>query len=234
MIDIGSCLKFAIERLKKNPVFYVLGFFIIFAAQEGLGAVARSCMFGLLSLIELLPEDLEAADQIRGLVAFFGAMVCSIVVGLLLAPLWVGYVKGIRREIDGGLGEISDLVSEFRNFLPIVLNYSVAFGVLLGGFLCCILPGLLLWPLPFISFYFLAGGQTSGIEAYKSAWRLLWKNPIIVLLSFLTALLGLTGLFACCIGVLVTAPIAWTAQCMLIQQAIDRDRKPLEPPALPS
>ena len=228
VIDSDICFKFARERLKANFTFYLLGFFIYSTASQALGAVPQ-VLAQMLLAAEPSTEDVGVI-----IVGVGGIVALSFLLSLPLMPVWVGYTKGIRKEVVGqGDGELSDLFSEFRNSIPVVFNLLLASTVVIFGFLCLVIPGFLLMPLPSLTAYFLAGGQTSGLDAFKSAWSLLWRNPVLILWTFVFGIIAMLGLIACCVGVYVSCPFALAAYCKMIQQAIDASRERREPPPLP-
>ncbi len=228
VINSEICFKFARERLKANFTFYVLGFFIYSMAQQALGVVPQ---FLAQMILAAEPSTEDVGFIILGVGGF---VALSFLLSLPLMPLKVGYTKGIRKEVVGeGSGELTDLFSEFRNSIPVVFNLVVAGAVVMLGFLCLVVPGLLLMPLPYLTAYLLAGGQTSGLDAVTSAWSLLWKNPVLILWTFVFGIISLLGLLACCVGAYVSFPFALAAYCKMIQQAIDAGLELREPPPLP-
>ncbi len=223
MIDFGSCFSYGIEKLKQNPAFYLVGALIVAGVLLALNLIAQGFGFIVGFAAGLLAGVMHLNSTATTIVAAIIGGIIGLLIGLLIAPVLVGFFKGIRKEYEGGTAEIGDLFSAFSMTGPCLLNYAVATLAIVIGLLCCIIPGFLVAPLTFMTVFFLAKGQTQGLEAFKSAWELLKKNPIIILWSLILHLFVAAGVLLCGVGVLVTFPIAASAMYKMFQQALGED-----------
>lgn len=223
MINFGGCLDFGIKRLTKNPVFYIVGFVVLMLVQVGLSQVGQGisfvwgCFLGV--LFRLVGVNSDAA-QICAAVS--GGLI-GVLVGALVAPFYVGYLKGIRKECQGITAQVEDVFSGFAGVTSICGNWLLCALVTLVGFVFCVIPAFVLWPMGIITSYFLARGQIEGLTAFVNAWNLLRKRPILILWFNVLALFSILGIFVCCVGALFTMPVAMAAMCKLVEQALDED-----------
>jgi uncharacterized membrane protein len=202
-IDLKKALSFAWERLRANPVFYVLGLFIAFMAFS----VISSAVVGPIAFASFVLNIFSG--KLAHLIDCISAALLFVLKCLVLAPLFIGYLKGIRKEYEGGEATIADLFSGFQNYASVIVFSAVMGLMLLAGFAFFILPGLLLCPVFSMGLYYFAEGETGsfGLDAIVKAFKS-WSIglELAALVVFLAA--GLAGLLLCCVGLLVTAPLA--------------------------
>ncbi|HBC87596.1 MAG TPA: hypothetical protein DCZ94_11620 [Lentisphaeria bacterium] len=223
MIDIGSCFNYGIEQIKKNPAFYIGGILVVMGISIGINLVAQGFSFIWGLAVGFLSHSLNLDGSIGGILAMGGGAIIGIVLGFLIAPFFVGYFKGLKKEYEGGTGEIGDVFSGFGIMVPSILNYAVANLVVVAGFICCIIPGILLSPIIMMTVFFLAKEKTDGLTAVKSSWGLLKKNPIIILWYYILTIFGMLGLILCIVGIVITVPISLAAMYKMFQQALGED-----------
>ena len=228
-IDIGGCFNYGIEKFKQNMTFYVVGFLAIVGISIGINIIAQVLSFCWGFAVGLIGSKIHLGEMSVKIIAGTGGYIIATLLGILIAPFMVGYYKGIRKEYEGGTAEITDVFSAFDITMPCLLNYAVANLIIIAGVICCVIPGILLSPLMNLSIFFLAKGETQGLNALKRSWETLKKNPILILWTIVLGLFAGLGLLACCVGILATAPIAMCATYKLFQQAIGEDNLPVEP-----
>jgi len=219
MIDIGSCVNYGIDRVKQNPAYYVAGTLILVLAQLVINLI--SGMLGAVwgFFVGTLSHMVDLPNVVMRLLAHSGGMVIGTIVGIIIAPLWLGFYRGIRQEADGGKAELGVIFSVLSDPIPALLNYGAATIIVFVGFLCCFIPGILLSPLPWLVLCYLAIDVCDGFEPIKRGLCLIRDQPIIILWGIVLGLLAMIGLLACCIGILVTFPVAACAFFQMFRQA---------------
>lgn len=176
-VDIGACLSNGFERVKNNPLFYIVGFLIF--------------VFG-------------------GAISF----------QILSGPLMVGYMRGMMKEDRGQRAEIGDVFSGFNDFVPALIAHLVGGLIVAVGFFLCVIPGLLILPLVWLSLYAVAAGDKDGINAIKTSWNIVMNNMVtLALAAFVFGLVGMLGALACGIGQFFTIPVAFAAIYRMCQIA---------------
>lgn len=144
--------------------------------------------------------------------------------GLLFGPLWVGHQRTILKQRRGESVSISDLFSGFENKTAIA---SILGGILIPaivgfGYLCCIIPGIILAPLMTLGLYPITLGSDDGIAAIRTGWQQISANMVgLAIATSMIGFVGMIGVLACGIGLFVTLPIAFGALVTLAQQAND-------------
>jgi len=106
-----------------------------------------------------------------------------------------------------------------NNFIPIMLNYALTVIIVSVGFLFCIIPYFLLLPMIPLTLFFLAQGETAGIESVKKSFETLKTNPVLILWTLLFMIFSGLGILLCCVGVFITGPIAAISIYLVIAQA---------------
>jgi hypothetical protein len=96
--------------------------------------------------------------------------ISGIGVGLLAGPMFVGYMRMIKIEDDGGQIEIADVFKGFDSFVPALLAVLVGSIIVSIGYMLCILPGMLLMAIIPTAAYLVATGENDGIAALKRWW----------------------------------------------------------------
>ena len=141
-VDIGQCVSYGIDSLKKQLGFQVLSGIII-----GIGI--------------------------------------SFSFGVLYGPLFVGYYRAMAKMDAGQTPEIGDLFSGFDQFLPSFLVWFLVSILTAIGFLFCIVPGLLLFPLLPVCLCVVARGEKDAIAAIKVGWNAFSSNLVMAVLALI-------------------------------------------------
>jgi hypothetical protein len=228
-IDIGACFSFGIERFKQNMTFYIVGTLIVAGISFGINMAAQALSmvwgFAVGIIMRILQIDGDIAGVVAGILGGLGGMAIGMAFGLLTIPFFIGFFRGIKKEYEGGKAEIGDIFSAFNIFIPSIINYAVANLVVFLGFLCCIIPGILLSPIMGLTIFYLAKGETEGLSAFKKALATLKSAPILILWNLVLSLFAVCGVIACFVGLFATAPIAAAAMYMLFEQATQTETK---------
>jgi len=142
--------------------------------------------------------------------------------GLLAGPMFVGYMRMIKIEDDGGQIEIADVFKGFDSFVPALLAVLVGSIIVSIGYMLCILPGMLLMAIIPTAAYLVATGENDGIAALKRAWVAVKANLVGAFLCMLVlVIVGNMGLILCFVGVIVTLPIALIGIYHMAKQLTD-------------
>ncbi len=138
-IDFGKAFSFSIERLKTNPLFYIVGGLIVFGINFFVSLIGNIFTFIFTFFVELLIKIFrlhgEGARIITSLVTGLGSMMIGMILGFVIAPVFVGFLKGIKKEYEGKEAEIGDIFSALNMALPAMLNYAVATVIAFLGIL---------------------------------------------------------------------------------------------------
>ncbi len=214
-VDIGACFNYGIEKVRQNPVFYILGFFLVAGIGIGFKLIAQGTGF-IASLV--LQSLIDVSKHSALTFEYIAAGIIGLALSFFLAPFLVGYFRGIKKEYDGGKAEPLDVLLAVDVLSPSVANYAIAILLITAGFVCCIIPGIILAPLAPLTIFFLARGDLQGIDALKKAVEILKKNPVLILWNLVFGITGALGIILCFVGILVTVPISICAMYKLFRQ----------------
>ena len=141
------------------------------------------------------------------------------VCGLRMGPLLLGYFHALAKSDRGESPEVGDIFSQFDKFLPsflVALLVSIAIGI---GYICCVVPGVLLAPLAPVSLYAVYMGEKDPIAAIKRGWRGFQDNFLMAVLTVLVlGIISSLGALACGVGILFTMPMAIAGMYKLSEQ----------------
>ncbi|WP_063814520.1 hypothetical protein [Nocardia fusca] len=188
-LDIGHALSYGLEKFKLNPGPWV--------AVTSLGLI----IYLLVCLVVRVVEPRSAL----GLFVIFAAV---------MAGLWLlqaAMVRGALYETDGyrpGFGSYFYLGSMANAFLTALLAFL---ATTLASALC-LLPGIAVGIGCMFSLHFAIEQGQSPVEAIKSSFLLVLRDPVRVLLLVLTVVVvTVLGLLACGLGLLAAGPVATIA-----------------------
>ena len=134
-------------------------------------------------------------------------VVSSVTFGIAAGPMLVGYFRTMKKDENGGAPDIADLFGAFDAFIPSIV-------VMIALVLVSMVPfaGLLMTPIALIAFSVIADGERDGVAALKRAWAIANTNMAGAIVGILVAhIVGGLGLLACCVGIFVSAPVAYAA-----------------------
>ncbi len=146
----------------------------------------------------------------------------SMTFGILLGPLWVGYLKMVKIDDEGGRAKIGDLFKGFDDFIPALVAGIVSSLIIFAGTILCIIPGIIVAPILPISLYLVANGEKDGVKAVTRAWKALSANLVQAFLgSLVLSVIGMLGFVLCCIGIVLTIPITFIGNYHMAKQLTD-------------
>jgi hypothetical protein len=214
--DIAGCFNYGIEKVKGNPLFYILGFFLLAGIGVAFKLIAQG--FGFVFNVLLLQSVMGVGRKAATIPEYLAASAVGIVLSFFLAPFLVGYFRGIKKEFYGGTAEPLDVLLGVDALTPSVANFAVASIVCLAGSICLVIPGIILAPILGLTVFYLANGEIEGLTAFTKAVGTLKKNPSLILWNLVFGLFAASGLIVCFIGVLVTTPVAICAAYKLFME----------------
>ncbi|MGW5382802.1 hypothetical protein [Nocardia sp. NPDC003963] len=185
-LDIGHALSYGLEKFKLNPGPWV--------AVTSLGLIIYLAFYLVVRVVE--PRS---------------ALSLFVIFAAVMAALWLlqaAMVRGALYETDGyrpGFGSYFYLGSMANAFLTALLAFL---ATTLASALC-LLPGIAVGIGCMFSLHFAIEQGQSPVEAIKSSFLLVLRDPWRVLLLVLTVLtVTALGLLACGFGLLAAGPVA--------------------------
>lgn len=149
-------------------------------------------------------EDFEFNFSMTGLVFQLLSSLASTFLSACLIRLTLDIVDGNEVSIGAMFSRI-----DFLQVLIASILLSIAMTI---GLLLCVLPGLVVLFLTCFTTYFIVGNGEDAITAIKSSVSLVSSNiGNVLLLAVLGFLCFVLGLLACCVGVIVAAPVVGVA-----------------------
>lgn len=200
-------LKFAWTRFTKNPAFYVtfgaITLLVIPIASQLASLIVEAVFAAIGSAGGSYAEVVSLIGQLIGAILF-------VLISLFAAPFYPAFFSGMQVEASGENCPVSKLFKVGSQFLGSLL-IMVACGLIISiGFIFCILPGIILFPLLPISYIYQARG-VDAMAAIGKAFNLMKARPLIILHSLGYMSLGFLGILLCCVGQIATFPIAYAA-----------------------
>ncbi|MDR6405151.1 MULTISPECIES: beta-carotene 15,15'-monooxygenase [Chryseobacterium] len=139
--------------------------------------------------------------------------------GLLLAPLYVGLIYMINKYNTKNPIEFSDLFIGYRQNFVNILIYALISGVISAvAFSLCVLPGFFIYPFLMLGYPILLFENASATDALGKSFNIVKENYGTFLgVTILGFLISMAGLVLCFIGVILTAPfimaVMYSAYC---------------------
>ncbi len=142
------------------------------------------------------------------LVGFMLSILSFIVSSFLLGGLY----RMALKELRGGTASPGEIFGA-TDILPALLGGSLLVGLVTGiGFLLCVLPGLYIAPLLFLTTVIIADNRAGAVDALTQSYNALkgqWLNAF--LFGLVLGIINFVGALLCGLGLLVTIPISIVA-----------------------
>jgi uncharacterized membrane protein len=190
-------------RTFKANIWLMIGAFLLFMVMDG----------GLGVLVELS----DSASRLT-LAALY-------LVGYVLGVFGkLGYTHLALRVVDGEEAAIEDLFSQGRLLVRAVLATIVYVGIVIGGFLLLIVPGII-WCIKFQYYIYAIVDEDAGVmESLKRSSALTRGEKLnLFWYGLLCGLVGLLGALALCVGVLAAAPTVALASAYVYRRLVASD-----------
>jgi uncharacterized membrane protein len=154
-----------------------------------------------------------------GCVPYLGACVNFIIGGAIAVGIW----RAVLGMVDGRAPEVGMMFSGFDQFGDAFLAYLVRFLLVALGYLCLIVPGIILSVMWAFTFPVLAETRLSFWEAMRRSAVLTegyrWRIFLLALACFLVIMLGL---IVVCVGIFIAIPVCVTAFALAYRWLQDR------------
>jgi len=213
-LDFSTVFNHAFENYKKIALYsgLIILVFSIVAAMAFMGIMIA--YFGAESLTKDFIENIEN-QKFTELQLLIQTVAVSLVAGIT-APFGAGFLKmadSADRDIEFN---VSTIFSYYRGpyfaqifvaaFIPALVGTALAnliesFEIVfVGNVISFTISFFMYLSIPLVIF-----GNLTGLEALKSSFIIVTKNPLNIFAFFIIGLIGSAiGFFACCVGVIFT------------------------------
>ncbi|EJL69730.1 hypothetical protein [Chryseobacterium populi] len=203
--DTGSIISHAFE-MYKGVILYAIVAMIIYVIGDSI--LQSITGFNSWNIAEEIRDTDGNVSNFRsyyspGLSLYYSF---SSILGALLSPLYVGLIYIINKYNTKSTVEFSDLFIGYRqNFVNILIYSLIAHVVLRIALAMCGIPFFFVFPFFLLGYPILLFENASATEAMGKAYNIAKDNYGTFLGgSFLGLILSFCGVFACCIGIIVT------------------------------
>ncbi len=199
-----SIIAHAFEMYKGVFLYAVLAIVISFV---GSWLVQLFSGFDSMSLIEEIQSSGGSGRinyfEIPGLSTYYGL---SGLLGILMSPLYVGLLYMISKYNNKNAIQIGDLFIGYKQNFVNILLYSLISSIIISvAFMLCILPGFLVIPLFLLGYPILLFENASFSEAMSKSFNIAKDNyGTFLFISFLGAIISISGIILCGIGIVLT------------------------------
>ncbi len=147
------------------------------------------------------------------------------IVGLMLSAVAIRVAFDV---VDGREVSVGNAFNRI-DFVQVILA-AILVGVLVTiGLMLCILPGIVVLFMTFMTNYFIVGKGQDAITAIKSSFSLVSANfGALLLLALLVFCVMLLGVLACLVGVFVAYPIVTVAAAFTFRYLHGEPIRPLQ------
>ena len=203
--DTGSIISHAFEMYKGVILYAILAMGIYVAASWAIQLISG---FDSMYFAEEMKSGggFGNADiwAIPGLTTYYGL---STLLGLFIAPLFVGFIYIINKYNNKEQIQIGDLFIGYRQNLLNILIYTLIYDVVIAiALMVCVFPVFLVFPLFLLGYPILLFENANAIDAVKKSFNIAKENYGTFLgTGLLGALISISGIVACCIGIIATA-----------------------------
>ncbi|MEO6472847.1 MAG: hypothetical protein ABIR57_12750 [Aeromicrobium sp.] len=211
-LDISVAVKWAWRKFRANTSTLVLNTLVLFVVGIGVYVAAFLIAHSVVPHGSLFLKVDERTGQIDGLGDYFALLgVLYLALFVLVIPLSVlsaGFLRSGLRIADGETPGFFDMFT-VKNAPRIMLtNVLISMGSLVG-MIFCYLPGLAFAVFAGYAIPILIERGLGPVASIEESFRLVKPNFWnAVLVAVVTGVIATVGMFACLIGILVSAPVA--------------------------
>lgn len=155
-------------------------------------------------------EIMTQMMAIPGIKAYYGV---SYLLGLLVYPLYAGFLYIFHKANVGEQVAFSDLFIGFRQNMLQYIIYALISGIAMGiAMMLCFFPVIFVLPLFFLGLPIILFENATAIDAIKKSFDFAKKNYGTLLgVAFISGLIAIAGVIFCGIGIIFTFPIYFAA-----------------------
>lgn len=201
----SEIISHAFNVYKGILLYAVLAMVIYIVASFIIQAISGFNSQNFLEIMKSSDGDLSSYSiwAIPGLKMYYGL---SFILGILLAPLYVGIIYIANKNNLQQPINFSDLFIGYRqNFVNIII-YSIISNIILGiSFALCFIPGFLVLPLLMLGYPILLFENATFMEALTKSINIAKENyGVFFGTTIVGFLISLSGILLCFIGIILT------------------------------
>lgn len=203
--DMGSIISHAFEMYKGVFLYAILAMVIYFLASWLIQLVSG---FDSMSFAEEMQSGGGYGNvdfwAVPGLTTYYGL---SSLLGLFIAPLFVGLIYIINKYNNKEQIQVGDLFIGYRQNLLNIIIYTLIYDIVIAiSAMLCVVPLFFVFPLFLLGYPILLFENANAIDAVKKSFEIAKENYGTFLgAGLLGALISISGIIACCIGIIATA-----------------------------
>ena len=212
----GEAIGVGWRTFKANIWLMISAFLLFMVMDKGLGVLVN----GLGVLVKLS----DGASPFTHAALYLVAVVLGIVGYVLGRFGQLGFTHLALRVVDGEEATIGDLFSQGRLLVRAVLATIVYAGIVIGGFLLLIVPGVI-WGIKFQYYIYAIVDEDAGVmESLKRSSALTRGEKLnLFWYGLLCGLVTLLGTLALGVGVLAAAPTIALASAYVYRRLVASD-----------
>jgi uncharacterized membrane protein len=140
---------------------------------------------------------------------------------LLQGALTGGFQEAFKRKFHGQKADLSDLFLGFQRLGSTIVAHLVIMVFVFLGFLCLIIPGLVLAAMYSFTYLFIVDKRLGYWEAMRASHSVVKQDYVgYTLFLIVLGLLNLAGALCLFVGLLVTIPISMGAIAAAYDQVV--------------
>ena len=210
--DTGSIISHAFE-MYKGVILYAIVVMIIYIIGDSV-IQSFSGFSSYMSYKDFKDFDEDTYREILfnqpGMTLYYSF---TGLLSVLLSPLYVGLIYIVNKFNTKIPVEFSDLFIGYRQNFGNILLYSLITNIILWiSALMCVIPVIFVFPLFLLGYPILLFENASAMDAISKSYNIAKENYSVFLgTGILAALISISGLLLCCIGIVFTYPFVYIA-----------------------
>lgn len=205
--ETGSIISHAFEMYKGFLGYAVLAMLIYIIASSLLQAFTGIDQQSILDEVRSSDGGMDYGEiwKIEGMKTYYGF---SGLLGILLAPLFVGLIYMANKVNNKVKLNFGDLFIGYRQNFVNILIYSVITNIILViSLMLCVIPVFFVAPLFLIGYPVLLFENANAMDALRKSFNIAKENYGVFLgAGILGLIISMGGLILCFVGILLTAP----------------------------